>query len=54
MKCIEHGNSLIIPILSIITKCRESIKLATTNELDVLHKEEFKTFRITSLWYVAS
>jgi hypothetical protein len=41
-KFLEHGNSLIIPILNRINICRERVKLATNNELDILNSDQFK------------
>ncbi|MEI6949891.1 DUF3800 domain-containing protein [Paraflavisolibacter sp. H34] len=40
-KFLDHGNGLILPILHRIQVCRERVKLATNNELDILNKEEF-------------
>ncbi len=42
---ISHGNSLIIPILSRIKRCRESVKLATQNKLDLLDSPKFKEIK---------
>lgn len=42
---ISHGNSLIIPILSRIKRCRESVKLATQNKLDLLNSPKFKEIK---------
>ncbi|GGD60664.1 hypothetical protein GCM10011514_25760 [Emticicia aquatilis] len=45
-KFIQHGNSVISPMISRIKKCRDSIKLATNNEIDILDRQEFKNLRI--------
>jgi Protein of unknown function (DUF3800) len=42
---INHGNSMIIPMLSRIKRCRDGIKLVTMNKLDILDKEEYKTLK---------
>lgn len=41
LKFLDHGNSMIVPILHRIQICRDRIKLATNNELDILDKTEF-------------
>lgn len=41
VKFLDHGNSLVLPILNRIQICRERVKLATGNQLDILNKEEF-------------
>lgn len=41
VKFLDHGNSLVLPILNRIQICRERVKLATGNRLDILAKEEF-------------
>lgn len=45
IKFLEHGNSLILPILNRIKTCRERVKLGTNNELDILKNEEFDSLR---------
>ncbi|GAB4054246.1 DUF3800 domain-containing protein [Spirosoma litoris] len=42
---INHGNSMIIPILARIKKCRDGIKLVTDNRLDILDKPEYTYLR---------
>jgi len=42
---INHGNNLVIPILSRIKRCRESVKLATQNNLDILDSPKFKEIK---------
>ena len=42
LKFLDHGNSLVVPILNRIQICRERVKLATNNELDILERQEFK------------
>lgn len=46
-KFLDHGNSLVLPILNRIRICREMVKLATGGGLDILEKEEFS--KLTSL-----
>ena len=40
-KFVDHGNSLILPILNRIKICRDAINLATQNKYDILEKAEF-------------
>ncbi|RYY00965.1 MAG: DUF3800 domain-containing protein [Gammaproteobacteria bacterium] len=47
LKFFDHGNSLVLPILNRIKTCREKVKLATNNELDILDKPEF--IRLTQM-----
>lgn len=41
-KYVQHGNSIIMPLIRRIIVCRESILLATNNELDILDDPEFE------------
>lgn len=45
IKFLDHGNSLVLPILNRIKVCREKVKLGTNNKLDILEKEEFSKIR---------
>lgn len=40
-KFVNHGNSMIIPMLSRIAKSRDYIRLATGNQIDILDKPDF-------------
>ncbi|HYH15431.1 MAG TPA: DUF3800 domain-containing protein [Flavisolibacter sp.] len=40
-KFLDHGNSMVLPILNRIKICRERVLLATHNELDILAKDQF-------------
>lgn len=42
---VKHGNSIILPMLNRINVARQAIKLATTNDLDLLEKNEYKELR---------
>src|SRR5690606_4538774 len=44
-KYVQHGNSIIIPLLRRIKVCRESILLATNKELDILNDPEFEKLK---------
>ena len=44
-KYINHGKSIIIPLLRRIEKCREAVLLATLNEYDILDESEFKKLK---------
>ncbi|WP_426278594.1 DUF3800 domain-containing protein [Chryseobacterium sp. S-02] len=44
-KYVQHGNSIVLPLLRRINLCRESILLATNNSLDILDDPEFETLR---------
>lgn len=44
-KHVQHGNSIILPLLRRINLCRESILLATNNSLDILDDPEFETLK---------
>lgn len=44
-KYIQHGNSIIIPMLKRIEVCRNSILLATNKELDILAEPQFDILR---------
>lgn len=39
---VNHSNSYIQPMIDRLIKCRNKVKLATKNELDILDREEFK------------
>jgi hypothetical protein len=43
---VRHGNRIITPMLGRIDIARKAIKLATTNELDLLEKNEYKGLRV--------
>jgi len=38
---INHSNSIIVPMINRVKKCRELIKLSTNNNLDILDKPEY-------------
>jgi biotin operon repressor len=42
---INHGKRIVLPMLNRIKEARETIKLATNNELDILDKEIFKELK---------
>ncbi|WP_404986185.1 DUF3800 domain-containing protein [Chryseobacterium sp. M5] len=44
-KYVQHGNSIVIPLLRRINVCREAILLATNNSLDILDEPEFETLK---------
>ncbi|KAA2222946.1 DUF3800 domain-containing protein [Chryseobacterium sediminis] len=44
-KYVQHGNSIVLPLLRRINLCRESILLATNNSLDILDDPEFETLK---------
>ncbi|KQS91738.1 DUF3800 domain-containing protein [Chryseobacterium sp. Leaf394] len=44
-KYVQHGNSIVLPLLRRINLCRESILLATNNSLDILDDPEFQTLK---------
>jgi hypothetical protein len=44
-KYIRHGNSITIPMLKRIEVCRNSILLATNNELDILEDPQFDVLK---------
>lgn len=44
-KYVNHGNSIIIPLLKRIELCRNSILLATNNSLDILEDPKYKILR---------
>ncbi|MDE5518184.1 DUF3800 domain-containing protein [Elizabethkingia meningoseptica] len=44
-KYVQHGNSIVIPLLRRINVCREAILLATNNSLDILDDPEFETLK---------
>lgn len=39
---VNHSNSYIQPMIDRLLKCRNQIKLATKNKLDIFDHEEFK------------
>lgn len=43
---VNHSNSYIQPMIDRLIKCRNKVKLATKNELDILDQEEFKYLRM--------
>lgn len=43
---VNHSNSYIQPMIDRLLKCRNQIKLASKNELDIFDNEEFKYLRI--------
>lgn len=46
LKFLDHGNSLVLPILNRIKICREGVKLATNNKFDILEKEKYGKIKI--------
>lgn len=44
-KFINHGKSIILPMLRRIEECRNAILLATTNEYDILDENEYKKLK---------
>ncbi|MFY0591060.1 DUF3800 domain-containing protein [Roseivirga sp.] len=42
---INHGKSIILPMLRRIEECRNAILLATTNEYDILEENEFRKLK---------
>jgi len=44
-KFIEHGNSIIFPILRRISECRNAILLSTNNECDILDENKFNKLK---------
>ena len=45
-KYIRHGNNIVFPMLRRIEECRNAIKLATNNSLDILDDTEFNRLKI--------
>ena len=43
---VNHSNSYIQPMIDRLIKCRNKVKLATKNKLDILDQEEFKYLKI--------
>lgn len=43
---VNHSNSYIEPMIERLMKCRNRVKLATKNELDLLDQEEFKYLKM--------
>ncbi|MFR1841975.1 MAG: DUF3800 domain-containing protein [Oscillospiraceae bacterium] len=52
---INHGVSIVVPMLERLRKCRNLVKLSTANELDLFDKKEYdhirKYFDITDEFY---
>jgi len=44
-KFINHGRSIVFPVLRRIEECRKAILLATTNEYDILDEAEFRRLK---------
>lgn len=44
-KYVQHGNSIVIPLLRRISVCRDAILLATNNSLDILEEPEFEVLK---------
>jgi len=44
-KFINHGRTIIFPLLRRIEECRNAILLATANEYDILNEPEFKKLK---------
>jgi len=44
-KFINHGKSIILPVLRRIEECRNAILLATTNEYDILNETEYRKLK---------
>ena len=42
---INHGTAIIMPMLERLKKCRDLVKLATTNELDLFDKTEYSSLK---------
>lgn len=42
IKFIQHGKSIVLPVLRRIEECRNAILLATNNEYDILKEKEFQ------------
>lgn len=42
---VNHGVSILIPMLERLRKCRNLVKLATQNELDLFDKQEYEPIR---------
>jgi hypothetical protein len=42
IKFIQHGKSIVLPVLRRIEECRNAILLATNNEYDILKEKEFE------------
>ncbi len=42
---LNHSNTIIIPMLNRIKKCRDIFKLASKNKYDILSKEEYKNIK---------
>lgn len=43
---VDHSNSYIQPMIERLIKCRNKVKLATKNDVDILDKDEFKYLQI--------
>ena len=44
-KYINHGKSIVLPVLRRIEECRNAILLATTNEYDILDEPEYQKLK---------
>ncbi|WPO82661.1 hypothetical protein SD427_18150 [Chryseobacterium sp. JJR-5R] len=44
-KYVQHGNSIVIPLLRRISVCRDAILLSTNNSLDILEDPEFEVLK---------
>jgi hypothetical protein len=42
---VNHDATVVIPMLARLKKCRDLVKLATNNELDLLNREEYKPLK---------
>lgn len=42
---VNHDNAVIIPMLNRLAKCRNKIKLATKNEIDILDKPQYQKLK---------
>ena len=44
-KYVNHGNSIVIPLLKRIELCRNSLLLATNNSLDILDDPKYEVLK---------
>lgn len=44
-KFINHGKSIVLPVLRRIEECRNAILLATTNKYDILDDPEYQKLK---------
>lgn len=42
---INHGQSIIVPMLSRLKKCRDAIKLGTNGDIDLFDKSEYNELK---------